>query len=167
MFEPKGIALAIALVVAFGVAIKWGEHIGETGVRKEVAEEQLRDSRKIDELREQLADAVATHTKEMTEIQDDYNQAQLQHAIAIADLNASANKRLQLSETRADIYKRQSQGSTAEQERLAKHAAELDRTLEEGRHLVGELREAIGQRDDAIRALGSMILTERKLFSPE
>lgn len=167
MFEPKGIALAVALVVAFGVAIKWGEHIGATDIRKEVAENELARSKVITKLQDDLAEAVANHSKEMTEIQDEYNQAQLRHSLAVDALQRDADKRLQLSETRANVYKRQSHGSSVEQERLAKHAAELDRTLEEGRHLVAELREAIRQRDDAIRALGSMILTDRKLFSPE
>lgn len=167
MFEPKGIALAIALVVAFGAAVKWGDSIGETRVRKEVAEERLSTSQKINDLQADLLAASAVHAKEMQEIRDEWSKSELDHLSNVAGIHAEYAGRLQLSEKRADVYQRQARGSTIEQDRLAKHAAELDRTLEEGRSLVRELREAIGQRDSAIRALGSMILTDRKFFSAE
>lgn len=167
MLDPKGIALAVALVVAFGAAIKWGEHIGETTIRKEVAEEKLETSKKINKLQDDLLTAANTHSTEIQEIRDAWTEAQIAYQRDLAGIAAEYKQRVQLSETRAGIYQRQAKGSALEQERLAAHAAELDRSLEEGRQLVTELKAAIGQRDSAIRALGSMILTDRKFFSPE
>lgn len=167
MLEPKGIALAVALVVAFGVAIKWGESIGETNVREEVAQEKLATANQINKLQDEIKESSLVHSREMQEIRDGWTEAQLAYQLDLAGITADYNKRLLLSQTRAGIYQRQAKGSAVEQERLAAHAAELDRTVEEGRQLVGELKATLGQRDSAIRALGSIILTDRKFFSPE
>lgn len=83
---------------------------------------------------------------------------------ALATARTEYDKRLRLSEGRAGIYRQQAEGSASERERLASHAAELDRTLEQGRSLVRELRETLGLRDSQIEALSNQIRTDRKLL---
>jgi hypothetical protein len=166
MFDPKGIAMVSAAVILFGGGLYFtGYSNGETHARLETALEAEATAKKVTDLQHELMAASATHSREMQEIYNDYAQESQKHALALDAISVDANNRLQLSKARADVYQRQARSSSAEQERLAKHAAELDRTIEEGRSLVRELREAVGQRDAAIRALGSMITTDRKLFS--
>lgn len=77
------------------------------------------------------------------------------------------DKRMQLATNRAGVYQRQAQGTAAERDSLAEHAARLDRSLEEGRSLVRELRATLGQREVTIRSLGGIILSDRTLLESE
>lgn len=97
---------------------------------------------------------VATHLSTEKEI---YEKARSDAARATAD-------RLRKSEERADLYKRHSEGDAIERERLASHAAQLDRSLEEGRGVVTELKDLVGLRDKQLILLGQQIKTDRKLF---
>ncbi len=87
------------------------------------------------------------------------------HKIILATINADNARRLRLSETRAGVYRQQAEGDATERERLASHAAELDRSLEEGRHLVRELGATIRLREDQIRKLSEQILADRALLN--
>lgn len=84
---------------------------------------------------------------------------------AIAAAHAEFARRLRQSEGRAGIYREQAEGSALERERLASHAAELDRSLEEGRALVRELGETLRLRDKQIRGLSDQILADRALLN--
>lgn len=167
MLDPKGIAIAVAVVALFGSGWYFGSSRATTAAKLTASELALKTSHKIEKLQADIQTASVTHTKKIQEIRDGWSEAEKAYALDIAGVRAEYSSRLLLSEKRAGIYQRQARGSTSEQERLAAHAAELDRSLEEGRQLVGELKATIGQRDSAIRALGSMILTDRKFFSTE
>lgn len=167
MLDPKGIAIAVAVVALFGSGWYFGSSRATTAAEVTAAKLALSHSQQIEKLQQDIQTASVTHTKEMQEIRDGWTEAQKAYTLDLAGIRAEYDSRLLLSEKRAGIYQRQAKGSTTEQERLATHAAELDRSLEEGRQLVGELKATIGQRDSAIRALGSMILTDRKFFSAE
>lgn len=167
MLDPKGIAIAVAVVALFGSGWYFGSSRATTAAEVTAAKLALSHSQQIEKLQQDIQTASVTHTKEMQEIRDGWTEAQKAYTLDLAGIRAEYDSRLLLSEKRAGIYQRQAKGSSTEQERLATHAAELDRSLEEGRQLVGELKATIGQRDSAIRALGSMILTDRKFFSAE
>ena len=87
------------------------------------------------------------------------------HQINLAVARAEFAQRLRQSVARTGVYREQAQGSTAERERLASHAAELDRSLEEGRALVRELWETVEFRDQQLRQLGEQILVDRELLN--
>lgn len=167
MLDPRGIAIAVAVVALFGSGWYFGANHAETAAELTATEKELTHSRLINKLQTDLETASVIHTTELQEIRDAWTEAQEAYTLDVAGIRADYEQRLLLSKTRAGVYQRQAKGSSVEQERLAAHAAELDRSLEEGRQLVKELKATIGQRDSAIRALGSMILTDRKFFSPE
>lgn len=167
MLDPKGIAIAVAVVALFGSGWYFGSSRAETAAELVAVQKDLDHSRQIGKLKSDIQAASIIHSQEMQEIRDGWTEAQKAHITAVAGIRAEYDGRLLNSEKRAGIYQRQAKGSISEQERIAAHAAELDRSLEEGRSLVEELKATIGQRDSAIRALGSMILTDRKFFSPE
>lgn len=91
-------------------------------------------------------------------------QVNKDHAAALAAVQSEYAVRLRLSEGRVSSYRRLSEGGAAEREYLADHATKLDRTLEEGRSLVRELRETVGQRDKQINALSERIKNDQRLF---
>lgn len=95
---------------------------------------------------------------------DELAEKETAHAVALAQLNAEFSGRMQLAEQRASRYQRQAQGGAVEQANLARHAAELDRALEEGRRLVAELAATLRQRDDQLRAVSQQLVNDRKLL---
>ena len=109
-----------------------------------------------------LEAANRTKTEELTH---DLAEAQKNHDVAIANAQSDFDKRLLKSQARADYYKRMSEGGSLECRNLASHAAELDRSLEEGRLVVRELRETLGLRDKQLIALGDKLQADRKLLT--
>jgi hypothetical protein len=95
---------------------------------------------------------------------DELARTQEEHAKAVAALRADYTERLLLSTSRANVYERLSKGTATERDRLVQHTAELDRTLEEGRSLVRELRQTLGQCEVTVGVLGTQILIDRNLL---
>lgn len=161
------VVIAGLVVISYGMAYKYGQLDGATTVQADWDKENKRRDDAYAALEKEKAAMMAAHQKRESELGEELRATteQAESAIAIA-LNDFAG-RLLLSESRAGIYQRQANGSAIEQQRLARHAAELDRSLEEGRGLVRELRETLGQRDRTILVLGQVILNERNLRSGE
>lgn len=157
--------IAAMLVTGVIAVYKLGESSGATKIQTRWdAESDLRDAAmnklqgQYDVLSSQHKERVGELTLELQTNQSEYEATLLRHRTADA-------QRLQLATSRADVYQRQARGSAVEQERLARHAAELDRSLEQGRSLVRELGETVRQRDVTIRALGGIIAADRTLLS--
>lgn len=124
-----------------------------------------------------------THAKAMRDLQDKYatleakvridNQRnsdelaaqETAHAVALAQLNQHFADRMLKSDKRASYYERLAKGGAVEQANLARHAAELDRSLEEGRRVVAELTETLRQRDNQLRAVAKQLENDRSLLT--
>ena len=159
-----GIAL-LSLVLLSG--IKCHSSIKESGreeVRAEWAAEKEATRLMVEELQAKLASQSEQHRKEQREIADEIAATQLLHERSLAELRATYDGRVRNSEARAELYRRQAQGGSTERDHLANHAAQLDRTLEEGRLLVAELRETLGLRDKSLILLGQQITADRELL---
>lgn len=165
--------LLIAVVLAGLVAstyvftYKYGEHDGVLDTTKAWdAENDSRDEayRKLEKENTALQ---AAHTAKQNELEKQLDEASANYASSLQLVHNEFANRLLSSETRAGVYQRQARGSATEQERLARHAAELDRSLEEGRALVRELGETVKQRDRVIYTLGQVILNDRTLLTGE
>lgn len=163
----KGFLIILVLTAVVAVPYQMGKNDARLELTSAQAKIDKERADKISELTQENLQLVQANQVTTTRIANELAAKETAHAKAMADLRADLDGRLQLATTRQGIYQRQAQGTAAERNYLASHAAELDRSLEEGRHLVGELKATIGQRDSAIRALGSMILADRKFFSPE
>lgn len=87
------------------------------------------------------------------------------HAVALAQLNQHFADRMLQSDKRAGYYERLAKGGATQQADLARHAAELDRSLEAGRRVVAELTETLRQRDNQCRALGKQLENDRSLLT--
>ena len=162
MSKLAGVLLvsALALSASFfiyskganSVQVKWDAEKESTGLEMS----RLRGITEQKQLQHQL---------EIDAITDRMETDRYEYEQTLAAIRSTYDQRLLTVQKRADVYERFSQGTASERDRLAKHATELDRSLEEGRALVRELGATLGQRDAAIRSLGSMILTDRNLIN--
>lgn len=159
--------LAALIAATYGLTYKYGELGGATSVSAEWAKENKRRDDAYSALEQELAAKTAAHQTREKELGDELVAANETFQATLDGYRTEFAGRLLSSETRAGVYQRQANGSALEQQRLARHAAELDRSLEEGRALVRELGETLGQRDRTIHALGQIILNDRTLFTGE
>ena len=164
--------IGLVLVAALGFLCWWGwtsftDSYREEG-RQEVQalwdEEKARNREEIERIQSKLTEKEQAHLIKVQELNDLLSQANVAHAGLVAGLHADYRSRLRDSEARADVYRRQAQGGSTEQDSLASHAAELDRTLTEGRLLVAELRATLGLRDKSLILLGQQITADRELL---
>ena len=157
----------IGLVAASLLAAVYA--LGKTnGVSEENAkwaESEKRRTKIIQLIAIDVAKKEAAHLLESEKNSEALTQAKQNYEASLAELRAALTDRLLVSEERAGLYKRKSQGTAAERDRLAEHAAELDRSLEEGRSLVRELGQTVRQHEVTIRTLGKQILTDRTLLT--
>lgn len=109
----------------------------------------------------------AVHTQETVGLSDQLKKAQTQHDQAVAALNTEHALRMRQSTARGAVYQREADAGGDQSRDLASHATELDGALEEGIGLVGELQEALGQREDELKLLGAQIVSDHKLVDDQ
>lgn len=157
--------LAAALVLYLGSKL-YG-YVFERGAQSvQVEWDKVENARKeeIEKIREVYTAREETHRTNNRNLSNALSQARLEHEVALANALRTYDERLRNSEARAVVYQRQSEGGTVERGDLASHAGRLDATLEEGRHLVRELRETLGLRDRQVQALSGQIKNDRALI---
>ena len=165
-FFLKGLPYFAAIVAVIGLG--WyvyssGSKSGAASVQSKWDKEKLANEKALTKLRTEAAAKEFTHQQQSQRISDELSDANEKYAASVAALNVDYSNRLHNSEKRATYYQHLSSAGATQQEYLASHAAELDRSLEEGRQLVQELGATVRQRDAQVRALGQQILTDRAL----
>lgn len=137
---------------ASAIQVKWDKQVKDQGdvVAKMKAEALVKERK---------------HQEHNEKINHDLNQANQVYRLALASLRSDHDKRLQLAAKRHGVYQAAGVSSTPECSSLGSHAIELDRTLEEGRYLVRELRETLEFRDHQVKQLGEQILNDRRVIS--
>ncbi|AHC56591.1 hypothetical protein JJJA_0075 [Achromobacter phage JWDelta] len=158
----------LAVVAATALTL-WGTYSlgsssGEAHVQQQWDAKKAEDLLAIQKVRDEQSTAEARHRAEMSTIQTELANVEARHRTELDSLTVQFTDRLRLSEGRANVYQRQAQGGTVERNRLASHAAELDRSLEEGRRLVAELRATVGLRDEQVKSLAAQIRADRELI---
>ena len=118
-----------------------------------------------DLLVQQLAKEEATHAERQNQVAQELVHVRDTAARDLAVQRAVYEQRLLQSSRRGEIYRSQAEAGSAACSDLASHAAKLDRALEQGRDLVGELRESLGLRDRQVVLLGEQIMTDRRLVA--
>lgn len=97
-------------------------------------------------------------------LSNELTEARLKHENTVNMLKRDYANELRKSEQRAKLYKRYSESDASKQRALARHTAELDRSLTEGRELVKQLTETLRVRDAQLRSLGIYIEENYKLY---
>lgn len=133
------------------VYVRWTQ---EQNQARSIHEERLID----------LATQLESHRQKQQDNALALKQARELHEAIIIEQRGTYEQRLLQAERRAAIYQRQAQDGAAARRNLASHAAELDRALEEGIHLVGELESTLRLRDRQVIQLGNQLLSDRKLL---
>lgn len=163
--KTLGYSLIIAVICLVLFCIySVGKSAGMGAVQKKWDEQVKLDKERIATLKEEIRSQEHEHQIETTRITDELAQAKQKHTEELAAQQRYFDSRLLNSDKRANYYQRQAQGSAAERNDLASHAAQLDRSLEEGRQLVRELGETLRLREQELISLGQQILADRKLF---
>ena len=160
-----GLALASTVLLLASSALYFsGVTQGENNITVQWQKEKLSHAEEISKLRGEIQQKEFGHRQESARIADQLRKTEVQYEKAISDLSAERAQRLRLSVERAAIYERNAASGPAQCRALASHAAQLDRSLEEGRSVVAELRSALGQRDEQLRLLGAQLTTDRQLL---
>ena len=159
----------ILAILVIGSLIWWVSHTSYVAGQRDIQEQWDADRATYKKAMDTLKDQYATlESKVRIDNQgnsDELAEKEKSHALTLARLNDEYAGRMQLSEQRASRYQRQAQGGAIEQANLARHAAELDRAVEEGRRLVAELAATLRQRDDQLRAVSQQLINDRSLLN--
>lgn len=161
-------AIALAISLSYLGTYTYGKSTGMSVGKAEVYAEwdthEAKRTKEILELQQKLNKLQAAHTAKQLELENELALANADFEKRLSGYRDEYAARVQQSNDRAELYKRRANGSATERDNLVRHAAELDRTLEEGRSLVRELGETLRQREITIRALGGIILNDRTLL---
>lgn len=157
-------ALALAIGLSYYMTYLVGHDTGANAVQVLWDEVEEKRNAEINRLKGEIAQLEKQHQTKQDELSRELEEANQATADAISGIHAHYVDRLRDSEMRADVYRRKAGGTEAERDALARHAAELDRSLEQGRQLVEELRGTLRLREVTIRALGGIILNDRTLL---
>ena len=153
------------LVVALGATIYfWGSNNGQDKIQAKWDSQKVEDQKAYNKLKGEYDVLNRQHSYETGLLTSRLQAASQAHEDELARLNVVYASRLQQSNKRAEIYKRQAEAGTFECRNLASHAARLDESLEQGRQLVEELRSTVRLRDSQLIELGNQIKADRKLL---
>ena len=156
------------LVVVLGATIySWGNSNGQSTVQKKWDDQKVEDQKAMQKLQDKYNALQRNHSYEVGLLTSRLQTAESNYASELARVSSDYDSRMQQSERRASVYKRQAEAGTLECRGLASHAAKLDNSLEEGRRLVEELRATVRLRDSQLIELGKQIQADRKLFEQE
>ena len=160
------LVLMLALsAVGMGIAYLWGKSVASAEAQSYFLQMEKKWQAEIDVLQLEKESAEQEYKTTIGELNDRITDAEAAHKQVIAGLARDYADRMRKSENRAKTYYDMSQAGAAESAALAAHAAKLDRTVEEGRHLVAELRETLGQRDKELTQLGEALIAVHQLHN--
>lgn len=155
--------LLTCVIVSTGwAAYHFGYTRGTTEVRLAWEQAKAETRAEHDALVLELSQQVETHRVEQERIAHELAKAREDADLAIAGVRLTYEQRVLQSTRRATLYQRQAQAGAVAQRNLASHAARLDRALEEGIGLVGELQATLGLREHQLTLLGQQILRDRE-----
>ena len=163
------VKVGVPILIALGVILLlyWiGDSIYSTGkqagideVSKEWTQERLAYQDEILRIKTLNAGLEQDFENREAEVNKELRNVKASYERTLASNASEHAARLRNHQERADLYERKAQGSEVERRGLASHAAELDRSLEEGRRVVKDLRTTVEQRDTELILLGTHLKT--------
>ena len=164
----KMLPYILVLIAVLFIGYKTYNWIGDRAVAPVMAQwnkEKSDYAAAIDALRATFAAKEQTHRDETQRINDELAETKRVHDVELAGVIAEYERRLRNSTERAEVYQRQAAGGPTQCISLASHTAKLDKSLEEGRALVEELRRTVGLRDRQLTEVGKQLLADRALYA--
>lgn len=158
--------LLVGLVLFLLGSWAWNSAVnhGRAEVQAMWDKQKLKDLDAAIKLKAEYDAREAQHQATNRRLSNELSQAEKDHALALSEQRAVYDKRLRDSATRSAIYKHQAEAGASGCRDLASHAAELDRSLVEGKAVAGELRSLVELRDTQLLKLGEQILNDRALL---
>ena len=147
----------------FGILVGYTKGVDVVHAQWRIAESQYQQE--LATLRAEQVQAAQTYAQKEKKLHDQIAKNSTEHSAALAAATYDYTERLRKSTNRVQAYADMSEAAADERRALANHAANLDRALEEGRYLVRELRETLGQRDREIMLLGEHIQNVYQLIN--
>lgn len=151
-------------VAVLGGVYYLGSQSGQEKIQKKWDTEVAAYKDSMDKMERQLLINEQKNRNEVRILNDELASNEKKYSTSLGVLRSQYNGSLLQSRERASVYQAQSQAGAAQCSSLASHAAQLDRSLTEGRSLVGEFRITLEQRDAQLRAVSSQLIADRKLI---
>lgn len=147
------IPIIVGLLVSLGSSWLWGYRIGLQSFYEEKLAYMQEQAKLVAEYKQRENNL----TIETINLQEKINELEKKYKEDMDNVSADYALCMWDSKNRISIYSSQAEGSEAERERLAKHTAELDKSLARGRQLVAKLRTTLKQREDQLKLLNKHI----------
>jgi phage-related minor tail protein len=162
-----GVLPAAVLLAAGEWCYSSGLSHGKAEIQSKWDAEKAAQTQATDKVAAAIAQKEKTHAQDTQRAADALDAASQAHAAELAAVRADAARSVQRSDARAAIYQREAQSGAAACSALASHTTELDRSLEAGRGLVGELRATLELRDRQLVQVGEQLMADRRLFNTD
>lgn len=156
-------AVAASIFAAISIVFLTGSHYGKTEVMNKWNQEKKEHAEYIIQLKAEYAELEFNHRQVVNGIRDELQTTKAEYQTKLSNIESDYINRLQLSETRTNIYKHKAEAGTLECRSLADITTELDNSIEQGRRVVRELSETLRQRDREITLVGRQLLQDRSL----
>lgn len=169
MIFGKAKLLALSLFLVTGLAActliySFGSDRGAAKVQAKWDKATKLHEEAIKKLKSEFSAKETAHEAKTKEVESELLQANARHEADSRNAAMRFVDRLRKSEERSRIYQHQAERGPAQCQSLAAHAGQLDKSLEEGRGVVQELRLALGQCLGNTSTLIKQIDADRKLF---
>ena len=156
------VVAAAAFGAVGGISYYKGNEHGQTKIQDKWDLAKSAQELEIARLEGRLAEQSRNHANESEKLQQKLEQAEADYDRRMAQFRSTYTRSLLDSEARATRYRELSDAGAAECSALASRAAELDRSLVEGRYVVEQLREVVKQRDSALITIGQQLRLDRE-----
>lgn len=158
------LGIAATVAISHGAVYFLGSNHGKAKVQVKWDIDTNARNKAMTVLQAEVTTKEAAHTLESKRIADDFIALKEKHEKVLATVQLDYTHRLRTSEGRASVYKRQAEGGAASRDRLVEFVTELDGSIEEGRYLVRELGETLGQCESQRQLYNEQITNDRRLF---
>lgn len=155
----KQLIYVIPIIVFFCLFTWFVYSKGKEKVQLEWDREKETQEQVTKEIQNKYEELYKFHKEYVEYISSQLNTKEKENEERIADIERKHLDGLRKSEDRASVYRRKAEAGEAESRDLANHAAELDRSLVEGKRVAAELAATVRLRDEQIKALGTMLTT--------
>lgn len=146
-----GVAALVAL--SYGAVYLWGSSNGKAIIQQAWNFEKAQYALATEKQEGVFAAKRANYLAQISTLERKVDEDAKKHTQALTAVAADYSARMRSHEARMSAYQRAAAGDEAKRKALADHAGELDRSLTEGRQLVGELRATLELRERQIQRL--------------
>lgn len=154
-------------IILIALTFWWGFSNGAESVQHKWDKSKMEYNQLLLDKQLSYAKALNNLTQQIDNSRKTLKDKETEYAKNISDITLHYADSLRDSEERADLYRRLSQDSGDSCRGLADHAAELDRVIVRGQHLVRRLAESLKLRNSHVKFMGDIIIYEQTLINGE